>query len=441
VRQAKAIRARQRLGKYKIERKLAQGGFADVYRAYDTIEGIRVALKIPQAALLSEALLADFKSEVRVTGRLDHPNILPIKNADFIDGRFVVVYPLGDSNLAERLRRRLSLAKALDFAEQILEALAHAHAHRVLHCDVKPENFILFEDHLRLGDFGISKIAFRTMQASGSGTIGFMAPEQAMGRPSLRSDVFAAGLVLYRMFAGTLPAWPFEWPPAGFERARRRLHPDLLALLRRSMRLDPKQRFRDAQHMLDALVAVRARSLAFGRSGSRRKTTSKPDWRQLQLRQFNRDHKQALEARHTCKKCSRPVAESMRACPWCGASRKILRDETRFPARCVRCRRGLKLDWRFCPWCYGKSVGPKSERKYTDRRYSARCANRACSRRDLMPFMRYCPWCRTKVKRPWPIPNKTDRCSSCRWGVLNDYWSHCPWCTRQLDPRRKTHGR
>jgi len=81
VRQAKVIRARQRLGKYKIERKLAQGGFADVYRAYDTIEGIRVALKIPQAALLSEALLADFKSEVRLTGRLDHPNILPIKNA------------------------------------------------------------------------------------------------------------------------------------------------------------------------------------------------------------------------------------------------------------------------------------------------------------------------------------------------------------------------
>ena len=164
----KGLRARQRLGKYRVERRLAQGGFADVYRAYDTIEGIRVALKIPQAGLVSEALLEDFKSEVRITARLDHPHILPIKNADFIDGRFVVVYQLGDATLAERLTRRLSLAKALDFAEQILDALAYAHAHRILHCDVKPENFILFEDHLRLADFGISKIAFRTMHASGA---------------------------------------------------------------------------------------------------------------------------------------------------------------------------------------------------------------------------------------------------------------------------------
>jgi len=278
------LRARQKIGKYRILGRIASGPLADVYRAYDTIQKTRVALKIPKAG---DATGADeFLHEVQVATKLQHPNILSVLNASYIDDHFVIAMELGDESLADRIVRRTSTVRALDLAGQAIAALAHAHEHKIIHCDIKPENFILFDDHLRLGDFGISKIAFRTMQASGSGTIGFMAPEQAMGRPSLRSDVFAAGLVLYRMFAGVLPEWPFEWPPRGFDRAQRRLHPDLLALLRRSMRLDPKQRFRDAQHMQDALLAVRARTLAFGRAGSKRKTASKPDWRQLQLRQF-----------------------------------------------------------------------------------------------------------------------------------------------------------
>ena len=431
------IRSRQKLGKYRIEKRLAQGGFADVYRAYDTIEGIRVALKVPQPGLLSDALLEDFRQEVRLTARLDHPNILPIKNADYIGSHFVIAYLLGDGTLADRLRRRISLAKALDFAEQILEALGHAHAHRVLHCDVKPENFILFDDHLRLSDFGISKIAARTMQASGSGTIGFMAPEQALGRPSLRSDVFAAGLVIYRMLAGTLPEWPFDWPPPGFDRVRRRLHPELIAILRRSLMVDARRRFEDAQHMLEALSSVKARALSFGKTKRPGRTTRRGrDWREVQLTQFQRRYKKALAAQLTCRRCDRPVSESMLACPWCGASRKKNRDETPFPAHCSRCRRGMKLDWRFCPWCYGAALGPFSDRSYTDKRYIARCPNSACPRRDIMPFMRYCPWCRTKIRRPWAVPESKDRCTSCRWGVLKDYWAFCPWCTKRLGASR-----
>ena len=430
------IRSRQKLGKYRVEKRLDQGGFADVYRAYDTIEGIRVALKIPQPELLSEALLDDFRHEVRLTARLDHPHILPIKNADYVDGYFVVVYLLGDGTLAHRLKRRISLAKAFDFAEQILDGLGYAHAHRILHCDVKPENFILFDDHLRLSDFGISKIALRTMQASGSGTIGFMAPEQAMGRPSVRSDVFAAGLVLYRMFTGTLPEWPFDWPPPGFERARRRLHPDLIALLRRSLRVNPKHRFEDAQHMFEALVAIKAKVLAHGKAKRRTPRRKRPDWRDVQMKQFIQRYRRPLEAIYDCRRCGRPVSESMLGCPWCGSSRKVHRAETRFPSRCPRCKRGMKLDWRFCPWCYGKALGPLADRAYTDKRYVARCPNRSCSRREIMPFMRYCPWCRTKIRRPWAIAENRQRCANCRWGVLNDYWSFCPWCQRRLEGGR-----
>ena len=126
------IRSRQRLGKYRIGRRLAQGGFADVYEAQDTIEGISVALKIPSAHLVTAETLEDFRREVRLTARLDHPNILPIKNADFIGDRFVIAYPLGDRSLAERLRSRISTAKAIDFVEQTLEGLAHAHGRNVI---------------------------------------------------------------------------------------------------------------------------------------------------------------------------------------------------------------------------------------------------------------------------------------------------------------------
>ncbi|MFQ5748454.1 MAG: serine/threonine-protein kinase, partial [Planctomycetota bacterium] len=155
------LRSRQMLGKYRIQRRLARGGFAEVYQAFDTVEGIRVALKIPYPQLVSGDSLDAFRREVRLTARLDHPNILPIKNAEVYDGQLVVAYPLGLGTLADRLRRRISTAKCLAYTGQILEALAYAHSRRVVHCDVKPENLILFpDDVLRLTDFGIAKIAF-----------------------------------------------------------------------------------------------------------------------------------------------------------------------------------------------------------------------------------------------------------------------------------------
>ncbi len=133
----------------------------------------------------------------------------------------MIALPLGEESLEERLARRLSLRTALDFGEQLLRAVSFAHEQHVIHCDVKPDNLLLFPDgRLRLTDFGISKVAHRTISASGAGTVGYMAPEQAMGRPSRRSDVFASGLVLWQMFSGRLPEWPFEWPLAGYDEAQ-----------------------------------------------------------------------------------------------------------------------------------------------------------------------------------------------------------------------------
>lgn len=252
------LRARQRVGKYRIEGRLGTGGFAHVYEAMDTIEGVRVALKVPHAHFVTDDVLRDFKNEVRIVAKLDHPNILPLKDASVIDNKFVLTYPLGEGSLGERLRKRMSVNSALDYAAQMIEALAYAHTHRIVHCDVKPDNVILFDDHrVRLADFGIAKVAQKTLKGRGTGTVGYMAPEQAMGKPTMRSDVFSMGLIIYRMLTGWWPEWPYEWPFPGYDRLRGRVHPELIRFLRKATEVDQRKRYRDAVQMLEAFEKAR----------------------------------------------------------------------------------------------------------------------------------------------------------------------------------------
>ncbi len=256
------LKSRQKLGKYRIERRLATGGFGAVFRAMDTIEGIRVALKIPHASVVSKELIDDFRKEVRMTAKLEHQNILPLKNASFIENHFVIVFPLGEKSLADRMRSRMSLHTILDLAEQMIDAVAYAHRQRIIHCDIKPENFILFPDNrVRLSDFGIARVALNTVKGSGSGTVGYMAPEQAMGKPSMRSDVFSLGLVIYRMLTGHLPEWPFDWPPEGYRRLRQRVHPDMVAVLKKALEVSPRKRYRDASSLLRVFRQAKRKTL------------------------------------------------------------------------------------------------------------------------------------------------------------------------------------
>lgn len=428
------LKPKSKFGKYRIQRRIAQGGFADVYRAYDTIEGINVAIKIPNPAILVHRNLDDFLREVRLTSKLDHPNILHIKNADYIDGLFVIVYPLGEGTLGERMSKRLPFDTALEYTEQMLGAVAFAHRKRILHCDIKPDNLILFSGNVvKLADFGIAKIASRTMTASGSGTVGYLAPEQALGKPSLRSDVFSLGLIIYQMITNRLPEWPFEWPPPGYDRLRRTTHKDFIAMIRRSMSVDARKRYTDAAEMLAAFkrVKLRAKRSAARRRARRASRDGPGEWRRVRYKEFMRHFGKALEARYECSKCGGPISERMMLCPWCGHRTKSFRGETTFPAQCRDCKRGMKLDWIYCPHQYGPAQGPRSDRTYTDKRYVARCSNASC-RGPLMPFTKYCPWCRTKVRRKWKIEGSTDKCPKCGWGVLKDFWTKCPWCGQKL---------
>jgi serine/threonine protein kinase len=273
ARKPKALRVGQRLGKYRLRRRVARGAFGDVYEAYDTIEGVSVALKIPIGGWFDRSQIEDFRREVRITAKLDHPNIMPIKNADFIDGVFAIVQPLGACSLDERIHKRLNFKTKLDYIEQMLAGLAYAHEHGVIHCDIKPDNMVLFDDgRLRLTDFGIAKLARRTINASASGSVGYIAPEQAMGRPSARSDVFSVGLVIHQLLTGKLPAWPFTWPADGWERLKRQ-HPDLREFVRRSLEVEARRRYADAAQMYRVFKRLKPKAIRYVANKRARRTT------------------------------------------------------------------------------------------------------------------------------------------------------------------------
>jgi serine/threonine-protein kinase len=434
------LRPRQKLGKYVIEKRLAEGGFAVVYRARDTIEGIKVAIKVLHENLMTASAIEQFQREARLVAQLEHPNLLPLKSADLIDGRFVMVTALGVESLGDRLERRLAAKTALEFVDQMLEGLAYAHERTIAHCDVKPDNFILFpEGRVRLADFGIARFAQHTLKAGGEGTIGYIAPEQALGSPSLRSDVFSMGITLWRMFSGQLPSYPFDWPMPGHQRIARTLHADMVDMLRKATQIDPRERYTDAGRMLAAFERLKSRALlASGEApASRRRTKSTKGWRVLRRKEFLKRYKQSLAISCECPRCEGPLSEAMTACPWCGDDRSKFEGETKFPQACPRCLRGMKLDWSYCPWCYGPGFQLGSAREFSDKRYTAKCRSEACDRKLLMPFMRYCPWCHTKVHRRWAAPDSEERCDSCGWGIISEFWAHCPWCAKPISS--KTH--
>ncbi|MEM9659276.1 MAG: zinc ribbon domain-containing protein, partial [Planctomycetota bacterium] len=238
---------------------------------------------------------------------------------------------------------------------------------------------------------------------------------------------------LFRMFAGRLPEYPFDWPPPGHRQLQKKLSSGHVDVVRRAIDPNPRKRFADAAAMQRAFGRLRhSRGNATGGNSAAVGQARSKDWKTVQRNQFLQEFGKTLGTMCDCQACGGPVSETMQFCPWCAAARRVHEGGTRFPQECPRCRRGLKLDWLYCPWCFGPGFEPESERQYSDARYSARCHSPDCSRKQLMPFMRYCPWCRRKVRRKWKLPNSASVCSRCGWGVAADYWSYCPWCAKRL---------
>ncbi len=214
---------------YRILHKIGTGGMGEVYEAEDLRLGRHAALKfLPESVANDTHAMERFEREARAASSLDHPNICTIYEIGEHEGRtFLAMQLLEGTNLRDHIAGRpLRLELLLDIGIQIADALDAAHARGIIHRDIKPSNiFLTPRGQVKLLDFGLAKITkekakFATSSAEGStvswdpvsspdsviGTVGYMSPEQALGKElDTRCDLFSLGAVLYEMATGVVP--------------------------------------------------------------------------------------------------------------------------------------------------------------------------------------------------------------------------------------------
>jgi serine/threonine protein kinase len=202
-------------GRYELRRHIGTGGMGVVYEARDQVLDESVALKLLRADLpLGDEGLAAVVAEVRLTRRVTHPNVVRTHDVGLAgDARFLVMEYVEGVSLADLLARhgRLPVPAAVVVGLQLCRALEVVHARGVLHRDVKPPN-ILFtaEGQVKLTDFGVAALRDAAGAAAPGlttpGTPPYMAPELLLGDPAdVRTDLFAAGVVLHQALTGRLP--------------------------------------------------------------------------------------------------------------------------------------------------------------------------------------------------------------------------------------------
>jgi predicted Ser/Thr protein kinase len=271
--------ARPHFGRYRVERKLGQGGMGSVYLAHDPQLGRDVALKVPEfrgpPSLQTEARQR-FVREAHSAAKVRHPHVCPVYDVGEHDGRpFVVMAYVEGSSLADSLKqlggRFDDPAAAVALVKPVAEALAAVHAAGLVHRDVKPGNILLDAAGVpHLADFGLARSADGSDQMTEPsavvGTPAFMAPEQfdrTLGPVGPAADVYALGVVLYQMltgrtpFTGTLTELMFETvhgelpPPSRF---RPGLDPGLEAVALKALARRPQDRYASATEFARALA-------------------------------------------------------------------------------------------------------------------------------------------------------------------------------------------
>ncbi len=203
-------------GRYEVKRMIGEGARKRVYLAHDVRLDRNVAVSEIKTEGLDEAGLARFRREARAMGRLGgHPQIVTVHDVvEDQDDTYIVSEYMGGGSLDDLLQaspnNRLEAAEALRIAEQIADALDHAHKLGVIHRDVKPGNVWLGDDlRATLGDFGLAH-SFEEERLSVEGlmvgTVAYMSPEQALGKvPDVRSDLYSLGVMLYEILCGRPP--------------------------------------------------------------------------------------------------------------------------------------------------------------------------------------------------------------------------------------------
>jgi hypothetical protein len=252
---------------------------ATVYLARDLKHDRDVAIKVLRADVAAAVGVDRFLAEIKTTGHLKHPHILPLFDSGSADSVPYYVMPFIDGeSLRARLRRagRLPVGEVVRILHQLADALAHAHARGVIHRDVKSDNVLVSDRHVFLADFGVARALAAqtgdavdaTMTGTGMmiGTPAYMAPEQVVAGPvDHRTDIYALGAVAYELLTGSPPfaGTPQEIIAAQLTRSpepvtlhRRDTPPALAALVMRCLQKEPGERWQRTDDLLAVLESI-----------------------------------------------------------------------------------------------------------------------------------------------------------------------------------------
>src|SRR6266581_2441315 len=262
-------------GRYRVERELGAGGMATVYLAFDVKHHRQVAVKVLRPELAAALGVHRFTQEIETAARFQHPHILPLLESGEASGflYYVMPYVEGES-LRDRLARHgeLPIHDAVKILIEITDALAYAHAHGVVHRDIKPDNVLLSGRHALVMDFGVAKALSEatgrqqlTTAGIALGTPAYMAPEQAAADPHLdhRVDIYAVGVLGYELIAGRPPftagstrevlAAHVSQPPEPVTKWRPACPPAFAEIIMKCLEKRPADRWQTADELLAQL--------------------------------------------------------------------------------------------------------------------------------------------------------------------------------------------
>ncbi|WP_097459592.1 serine/threonine-protein kinase [Mangrovitalea sediminis] len=278
-------------GRYRLIGELGRGAMGIVYRCVDPDFERTVAIKVLHPELLvsdsSGEFRLRFRNEMRAAGRVSHPNIVNVYDAGEQDGRpyFVMEFVEGQE-LGALLKDEgpMALAPALAMADGILAGLGQIHSLGVVHRDLKPANiFVTADGRPKLADFGVAKLESTELTQVGTviGSPRYMSPEQCQGLAvDQRSDLFAAGVVLFEMVTGercfdgasanTIMQQIMMGSQERIRRAGKGLPDVLKPVLLKALARDPEKRFQSAEEFRQALSSIDTGASAHSAAGSRR---------------------------------------------------------------------------------------------------------------------------------------------------------------------------
>jgi serine/threonine protein kinase/tetratricopeptide (TPR) repeat protein len=278
---AMPVAAGQRLGRYRLERRVGSGGMAEVWEALDESLHRPVAVKVILDTVSREPTFTErFVREARTIAGLEHPNILPIYDFGQEGEAVYLVMPLvPGGSLKDRLRSRVPAAAAIEWISGIASALDYGHTRGILHRDVKPANVLMDKNNRPLlADFGLAKSVGDTtagLTATGAviGTPTYMSPEQALAAPlDGRSDQYSLGVIAFQLIAGVVPFAAdsplivlrkhLQEPPPPPSHLDPTLSPAVDRAIERALRKDPAERYASCGDLAKALA------LAFASTGA-----------------------------------------------------------------------------------------------------------------------------------------------------------------------------